>query len=659
MCKSFSKKIWSITICMALLVCNLVYADSVVIGSAPGVGANNRVMDTNASTTFLQNQYSGPGIMPNSSVTGYSPIQTSNGVATGQASTKIDSNGVSDTGPNPTYIASPKSAGESQQLYGKKSTGTISNGAFNTKVDNSSTADAGPTVHEIAAPVAGGVSINSDDNSGPGYPTPLDAQSTTTTDQSSYQSYTTDTSYNYVSADGPIIYQLNNYIAAVKPNIVAPGALVVNATTRQIYFSKGGLNPFHPAAITNLVTAAVALKYKGLDDVILVTDNAIKNLESGANTAGLKAGDTIKLRDAIGAMFTKSCCDVSNAVAENVSGSIPNFVLLMNQTVKEWGCVGTNFTNPTGLNNDSQIITTYDAAIIMDKVTSDPTLKFLLMQPAYAFPATAHSGAKALTTSNQLLIQGNKNYYAGVASRMGYTSKAGYTIVSELDYNGQRLIAVALKANGTQYTDTTKLLNFAKVASLETSSQAATTYNSVLSSMTNVMVINSAAAEGTAALNSALAAANANAANVANATNAANAIAALNANVAANAAANTSEDTAGTWQKNANGWYFIKANGQSAANEWIRQNNKVYCIDSNGYMVTGWKTMSNGSTYYFDPSSGEMRYNTWVNVSTGAYYLQEDGSLAKASPGTTTTITTAVGTYSIDENGKALAKISR
>lgn len=48
-----------------------------------------------------------------------------------------------------------------------------------------------------------------------------------------------------------------------------------------------------------------------------------------------------------------------------------------------------------------------------------------------------------------------KNYYAGITSKMGYTSKAKYTVASEIDYNGQRLIAVVLQANGSQFTDST------------------------------------------------------------------------------------------------------------------------------------------------------------------------------------------------------------
>jgi D-alanyl-D-alanine carboxypeptidase len=310
----------------------------------------------------------------------------------------------------------------------------------------------------------------------------------------------------------------------------------------------------------------------------------------------------------------------------------------MNQTVKNWGCVATNFTNPTGLNNDAQITNTYDAAIIMDKVSSDPTLKLMLQQQAYTLPATAHRGAKALTTTNQLLINGNKNRYAGVSSKMGYTSKAKYAIASEIDYNGQRLIAVVLKANGSQFTDSTKLLNYAKVASLEAAAGGAT-YNTVLNVSNNVSTQAMAVTNAAAGL-------------------VANSATTVAAGSGTNALLVSTGDTAGTWQKDAKGWYFLKANGQSAANEWIKQNGKVYCVDSTGYMITGWRQMSNGEMYYFDPNSGELRHNTWVNVSTGAYYLQADGTLAKADKGTTKNIVTSVGTYTIDENGKALAKVA-
>lgn len=643
--KSFSnsKRVLSITICLSLLMTNLTFADTVVIGMAPG--SESKSMNANATTTYLQNQFTGPGLLPNSATTNMTPIQgVSYDYSVGQALSNIDSNGAEDKGPTVHNISSPATNNAMLNTVTGNSN-IIANGVSTGRVQDSNTSDTGPTVREITAPTADGSRLSSD-NTGPGVAQnspgatePAPSYSTQSSGQGITASQAVDTfaAANY----GTIIYTVNNGIQAVKPSISAPAALVVNATTRQIYYSKGGLNPYYPAALTTLVTASLLLTYKKLDDVLAVSHTAVTGLESGATTAGLKAGDVITVRDALGAMIVKSCCDVANVAAENVAGSIPNFVALMNQVVKNWGCVATNFTNPTGLNDNAQVTNTYDAAIIMDKVTQDPSIKLMLQQQTYVIPVRTHMAAKTLTTKNQLLIKGNKNYYNGIASKLGYTSKAKYTVASQLDYNGQRLIAIVLKANGSQFTDTTKLLNFGKVASLEAASGGAA-YNSVLSVANNVSTQAMAAA------------------NIAATTNVTAAAATTSANSAVSSSsllANTG-DTAGTWQKDAKGWYFLKANGQSAANEWIKKSGKVYCVDSAGYMITGWRQMSNGEMYYFDPNTGELRFNTWVNVSTGAYYLQADGTLAKADKGSTKNITTSVGSYKIDENGKAIAKVA-
>lgn len=665
MCKSFPKKFLSIILCMVMLLTTLAYADNVVIGVAPN--SMEKTQNLNATTTYLQNQYSGPGLLPNSSITYNTPIQgVSIDQSTGNVVSSLSySSNTSDTGPRTTTITSPASNNATVSAR-RQNAQVITNGLINDSVQTANTSDSGPTVHEISAPTADGGGIASDGVYGPG----VESYETNQNDrpQNPVPSYTTDTTNVTQNVNtGVIIYTTNDNIRAVRPNIVAPGALIVNANTRQIYYSKGGLNPFHPAALNNLVTAYILLTYKNLDDILVVNASAVSNLESGANTAKLRAGDTITVRDAIGAMFVKSCCDVANVVAENVAGNVTNFVVMMNQTVKNWGCVATNFTNPTGLNNNAQVTNTYDMAIIMDKATSNPTIKLMLKQPAYVLPPTTHRGALALSSSNKLLVPGDKNYYAGIsASRLGYTSKAKYTMASELDYNGQKLIAIVLGANGSQFTDTTKLLNFGKVASIE-AGNSGVSYSAVLNNA-NAANANAMAAANFAAMQQALVGQAAQQAAVQQAAaqqlatqQAAMQQAALAgqmANTAISSAVTGVGDTQGIWQRDNKGWYFIKANGQSANNEWIKQNGKAYCVDSSGYMITGWRQMSNGNMYYFDPTSGEMRHGTWVNVSTGAYYLQDDGTLAKAPMGQTRNITTSVGTYTIDQNGKAIAKVS-
>lgn len=642
MCKKYLKRFLSLIVSLIIVLSSFAYADTVVIGVAPGA-ADGRTMSANTNTPYLQNQYTGPGTLPNSSITGLSPIQ---GVsyANTNGQNYIDANGMGYASPTTQTIGSPTTNAVTLSTNtGRANAGIVANGALQgSRISDTSTADKGPTTAaDIVSPTANGGGLTSTDIYGPGFQNSNGAAATTNTTNAPEANQSTN---NSILSD-TIIYRPNDYIQAIKPSISAPAAIVLNATTRQIYYSKGGLTTFQPASLANLVTASILVANRKLDDVLKVSQAAVSNLEYGATTAGLKAGDTITVRDALGALFVGSCCDVANVVAENLAGSTSNFVNVMNQTAKSWGCVSTNFTNPTGLNNNNQLTTTYDLAVIMDKATASPELKIMLSQEKYVLPATAHRKALTLTTKNKILIKGDSNYYDGVlASRMGYTSRALYTIASELDYNGQRFIAVVLKSNMTQWTDTKKLLNFAKVASLEASANNVQTYITTFksaSSGTNSGATSTASSAAPQVVESTT-------------TNASQ----LPTGSTTGTPTTQNGDTAGAWAKDATGWLFVKSNGARANNEWIRQEGKLYCIDSNGYMITGWKQMSNGNVYYFDTTNGELKYNTWVNLSTGSYYLQSDGSLAKASSGQTKNITTAVGTYTIDDTGKAIAKVS-
>lgn len=626
---NFKKKILSLILCFSLLVTGSTYADTVIIGSAPS-NSDKAVTQNASNTSFIQNQYSGPGLLPSSSNNlGSSPLMSSVSYdnSVGQKSSNVDDHGVANAGPTSRTTGSP-SAKVSTDVSSSNQSAVITNGMAEKGTPAENTSDTGPVSHEVSAPSANGrPGINNPtgvimggeyvEGSGPAGGTSPESKNVPsyTTNNNNYPTTAGTTNASNFAAAGVIKYDAVN-INAAKPSISAASAVVLNASTRQIYFSKDGFGAYAPASLANLVTSTILLSYKGLDDVLTVSQTAVSALESGASTAGLKAGDTIKVRDAIAAMCVSSCCDVANVVAENVSGSINNFVSLMNSTIKQWGCIGTTFANPSGLNNDMQKTNVYDMAIIMDKATQNATLKTFLTLTSYQLPATSTKSARTIHSKNTLLSSGSAQYYQGIgASRMGYTSKAKYTMASEVDYNGNRLIAVVLKANGSQFADTKKLLNYAKVACVEAQTTGIASAQSVQSTTTMTSTVQSATTL-------------------------------------------SGVDIQGSWVQENNGWVFVKADGSRANNEWIKQNGKMYCVDSTGFMITGWRVFSNNKFYYFDPANGEFRYNTWVNTSTGAYYLQADGSLAKAPAGQTQDITTSVGVYKIDENGKAIAKVS-
>ena len=636
------KRFLSLIIIFSLLLNTVAYADTVIIGTAPVSGGtvNNGVVSS--SYINAQSVYTGPGTVPSSAVSNAS------------SPTSYDTNlGTSDSGPTVTVITSPA---DNEQRLRTTQTNIISNGV-NMGSSSSSTSDLGPVVKEILAPVAdhslysndyypNNVSQNANNQStntqtSTGAPqnssqansviTVNNVNNNTTTSRGGIPTQVaTGLSTTNQNAGGPKIYKARANIASPNPSISSSAAMVVNSNTGEVYYSKNPFALHHPASLVNLVTAYLLISYKNLNDVMSVSASAVTGLESGATVAGLRAGDVITVKDALGAMFVKGCCDVANVVAENVGGSIQNFVAMMNQTAKDMGCINTVFTNPSGLNNASQVTTVYDMTLIMDKVAANPVLAEFMRLQAYTLPQTASRGALTLYSKNSLLIPSSSVYYSGLeASRMGYTSVARYTLASSTNFNGQRLIAVVLKSNGTQFSDSKKLLNFAKTVCLEigTTQLAAQAQAQTQAQASTVNIGQALQLSNNTQTN----------------------------NIPQNT--NVSRSSSGNWGQDGNGWYYIQ-NGQRVVNEWITEGNKRYFIGADGYMIVGWRLFSNGNYYYFDPSSGELKYNTWINTQSGAYYLQSDGSLAVAPRGTTKNITTAAGVYTIDENGKAISKVN-
>lgn len=644
--KRFKRILSSIFLIITLLV-NTVYADAVVLSSAPTNTStvNNGVAGSNIlATTVYSNLYSGPAAVPtDGTVVAY----TSSGTGS-----------VTYTSPVTKTISSPAANMQSQS---SSTSGVIDNIGFSKSSSSSSTNVTydSPVTKTITSPSAEGSLTSSNATTGPGAITSTSQNAPGTSGQTTTRTTTT-TAASTVNTGGSILYSVNANITTAKPTISATGAIVVDATTKQILFYKNPYTPYAPASLTNMMTAYLLLRYKGLNDVLTVSQRAVTNVESDASVAGLKAGDTIVVKDAIAAMFVRNCCDVANVAAEAVSGSIENFVSLMNQTAKSWGCVSTNFTNPSGLHNDGHLSSPYDMAVIMDKVTSDASLLYIMTLTKYTLPATAHRRALTLTTKNTLTTSGSSNFYSGAqASRMGYTSKARYNIATLMPYNNHRIIAIVMHANGSQFSDTKKLLNFAQKAVAETITNG--TANTGLTAaitqqaLQQQMLVAQQAAQNTA--NTGVVVQTENRASTTNTAQSAISNALMSVQLITAATGLTSE-TAGTWASDANGWYFIKSDGTKAVNQWIQTNQKIFCVDANGYMIKGFKDFSNGKRYYFDTATGELKYNTWINDATGGYYLQADGSLARASAGTTMNITTSVGVYTIDSNGKAIAKVS-
>lgn len=416
-----------------------------------------------------------------------------------------------------------------------------------------------------------------------------------------------------------------------KPTVASEGAVLLDAATGKVLFGKNENQQFYPASITKVMTALVVLERCSLSDVVTFSASATSNLESGAVSLDITEGDQLTVEQCLYGLLLKSANEIGNGLAEHVAGSVSAFADLMNAKARSLGCQNTNFRNPHGLNDAEHKTTPYDMALIMRAALQNETFRRIDSTTSYQFPATKKQAARTITMGHKMLYPTDSRYYAGIlGGKTGYTSKAGNTLVTGVEKNGVRLIAVVMKSKSTHYADTRAVLDygFANYAALTGSGAAggtgAVNGNGGTVSVPGTMNGNSSTAGGPGAANG-------------------------SGGTGATGTAEESGSAGGPglqkqgWSETTDGWLYYKQGGSRAANEWQTVDGLDYWFDSNGYMATGWRRFDNGSWYYFKPSIGYMMKNTWVEDGGDWYYLGADGVLL--------TNTTTPDGYPVNEYG--------
>lgn len=213
--------------------------------------------------------------------------------------------------------------------------------------------------------------------------------------------------------------------------------LLVDARTFEVLYSDDAGQPWHPASLTKLMTAYVAFAAIkagriSLDDPIKISKNAWNQAPS---KSGLKVGSSITLRDALYILVVKSANDIAVAIAEAVSGSVPNFVDEMNEMASAMGLSATHYVNPNGLHAEAQVTSARDLAILALIIRRD--------FPEYDDMFRTESvrlGKAKLESNNGLLL----HFPGTTGMKTGYVCASGLNIVATVERGGRAMLAVVL-----------------------------------------------------------------------------------------------------------------------------------------------------------------------------------------------------------------------
>ena len=240
-----------------------------------------------------------------------------------------------------------------------------------------------------------------------------------------------------------IITMLGNLVYASPippaPNLNAKAYVLMDFDSGMILASSNKDLTLPPASITKMMTAYIAfteLKEKNvsLNEEVLVSKKAWK---TGGSKMFIEVGKQIKFKDILQGVITVSGNDASVALAEHISGDENTFAIYMNQVAKNIGLINTNYTNSTGLPNDSLYTTAEDIALLSRSLISNfPDLYKLYSTKSFKF-----NDIKQYSRNKLLFIDDDVD---GI--KTGFTNAAGYCLASSAKRGDRRLVAVVMGA---------------------------------------------------------------------------------------------------------------------------------------------------------------------------------------------------------------------
>ncbi len=260
----------------------------------------------------------------------------------------------------------------------------------------------------------------------------------------------------------PSDYDSSAPASLTEDQLYGSSAIVIDADTGEVLFSKNARTRMYPASTTKIMTLLLAVETGwDLDTMVTIPPEA-ENIPSDSSIVPVYSGETMTFRDLLYGMMLRSGNDAANAVAVLVGGSVANFVERMNARAQELGCEGTHFANAHGYHDENHYTTAQDLAIIAQAGMQNETFREIVS--TYSYTMNISTRGEVPITNGNLMLNPTGNYYNEdiIGVKTGYHSRAGYCHVGAASRDGVTLITVTLNCEQREYgwADTERLSEY-------------------------------------------------------------------------------------------------------------------------------------------------------------------------------------------------------
>ena len=249
-------------------------------------------------------------------------------------------------------------------------------------------------------------------------------------------------------------------------SMTAYSAGLFDLENKQIILSRDMFSMRSPASLTKIMTTLVALKYGNPDDLVTVTETALK-VEYGSSVCDIKVGDRLSLKQLLYGMIIASGNDAAMMIAEHVGGNVDEFIYMMNEEAKALGATRTYFENAHGLTSQNHYTCVYDLYLIFNEAMKYDLFMDMISRSNYYAEYTREDGSAVAVTwestnhyfTGQAALPDNVIVYGG---KTGTTEDAGACLALLCkDFYGNPYLAIILHAEDKDilYDDMTALLS--------------------------------------------------------------------------------------------------------------------------------------------------------------------------------------------------------
>ncbi|MBR5338490.1 MAG: serine hydrolase [Lachnospiraceae bacterium] len=231
----------------------------------------------------------------------------------------------------------------------------------------------------------------------------------------------------------------------------------------QILLSLNPYSAYAPASTTKVLTALVAAEHAGMDDILTVSENAVRNVSvfSSGIAPSLKPGEEFTVRELLYTMILPSTNAAANVLAEGIGGSIEGFAQMMNEKCASLGLSHSHFVNAHGCDADGHFSCAYDLAVILKEACGQEELRKILGAVSYSLPETQYNAARNMAASDGF-TNGTYSLQGFFAGKPGNTANAGGSLVTAVERNGKEYYVSTMHSlDRKHYVDTVNVLNAA------------------------------------------------------------------------------------------------------------------------------------------------------------------------------------------------------